>query len=580
MKALILAAGYGTRLRPYTNFTPKPLFTIAGQPILDILINRLQKAGCTDIMINTHHLHQKIETFIAGQNYAPSVHLRYEPRILGTGGAIKNGSDFWDDRPFFVINGDIITDIDLKTVYDTHCGHDHPATLVLYDDPQFNTVTVDPDDFITDFKRSATPSLNKDDRQLTFTGIQVIDPDVMMLIPAKKFASSIDAYALLLKNGKKIKAVIPDKVFWDDIGTPRRYQKRAIQSTIPYAFQQAFPQYKARRISQVKLKGDGSERQWYRLSASNQLTLIMADHGIRTRAGICEIDAFIHIGRHLRQKEIPVPEIYYDEPFAGLVFLEDLGDTHLQTLVKQAESAGQIAGWYQTVIDHLVTLSIRGAQGFDQSWAYQSPAYDKHLILEKECRYFVEAFLNGFLKEEVNFENFQSEFTSLAEETVANAVTGFMHRDLQSRNIMVKDSQFYFIDFQGGRIGPLQYDLASLLLDPYVNLPYSLQENLVDVCFAKIASALSVDPEIFYRGYRCCSLTRNLQILGAFGYLSIAKGKSEFQAYIPSALETLRFNLDAYGRQKYPDLTKTIKMISDHPKIKLLQSRYPATREV
>ena len=101
MKALILAAGYGTRLRPYTDFTPKPLFTIDGRPLLDILITQLIEAGCSGIIINTHHLHQKIEAFIAEQNYAVPVHLRHETRILGTGGAIKNVSDFWDDKPFF-----------------------------------------------------------------------------------------------------------------------------------------------------------------------------------------------------------------------------------------------------------------------------------------------------------------------------------------------------------------------------------------------------------------------------------------------------------------------------------------------
>jgi len=123
MKALILAAGYGNRLRPYTDHTPKPLFSIAGRPLLDVIIEKLQKAGCKAVIINTHHLHHKIEAFLAARKYSLEVNTRYEPRILGTGGAIKNVADFWDDQPFMVINADIVADIDLKEVYHAHCSH-------------------------------------------------------------------------------------------------------------------------------------------------------------------------------------------------------------------------------------------------------------------------------------------------------------------------------------------------------------------------------------------------------------------------------------------------------------------------
>ena len=151
MKALILAAGFGTRLRPFTENTPKPLFTVAGISLLDTLIYNLQRAGCKAIMINTHHLHGKIDAHLAGKQYEIPVTTRHEPKILGTGGAIKNVADFWEDRPFMVINSDIITDIEFKKVYDFHLNHTHPATLVLHDDPEFNTVVVDRNGFIEAF---------------------------------------------------------------------------------------------------------------------------------------------------------------------------------------------------------------------------------------------------------------------------------------------------------------------------------------------------------------------------------------------------------------------------------------------
>jgi len=83
MKALILAAGYGTRLQPYTDHTPKPLFTIAGRPLLGVIIDKLQQAGCKSVIINTHHLHHAIEAFVAAQGYSIPVATRYEPKILG-----------------------------------------------------------------------------------------------------------------------------------------------------------------------------------------------------------------------------------------------------------------------------------------------------------------------------------------------------------------------------------------------------------------------------------------------------------------------------------------------------------------
>ena len=138
MKALILAAGLGTRLQPYTLTTPKPLFTLAGRPLLDIHIQNLVDAGCEAVAVNTHHLHTQIAAYIAAQHFAIPVHVRHEPAILGTGGAIRNFADFWDRRPFMVVNADIHAAIDLRAVYEFHLRHRPAATLVLIDHPEFS----------------------------------------------------------------------------------------------------------------------------------------------------------------------------------------------------------------------------------------------------------------------------------------------------------------------------------------------------------------------------------------------------------------------------------------------------------
>ena len=124
-------------------------------------------------------------------------------------------------------------------------------------------------------------------------------------------------------------------------------------------------------------------------------------------------------------------------------------------------------------------------------------------------------------------------------------------------------NRFYFIDFQGGRLGPVQYDLASLLIDPYVGLPYSEQELLAEYCAEKISAPSRIDPAEFMKSYQYCRLARNLQILGAFGYLSKTKGKKWFEKYIPIAVQTLKTFVKELDPEEMIELKKQIDKIPD-----------------
>jgi len=560
MKAMILAAGYGTRLRPYTNHTPKPLFSIAGRPLLDEIIRRLQQAGCDAVIINTHHLHQQIEDFIADQNYRLEIHTRYEPEILGTGGAIKNVSDFWDNQPFIVINADIVADIDLAEIYNEHCRRRPPATLVLCDDPTFNSVTVEQNKWVTGFSDQSRDDDPTAGSLLTFTGVQVLDPLVLDYIPSGSPYSSIDAFKKILAQGKKLAAIVVPKDRWQDIGTPASYRQAAIDRALPMAFEQVYAVADNQPIDRVKLKGDGSQRQWYRLK-NRQGSLIMVDHGIRETRLTSEVDSFVQLGKHLYRHGISVPKIYFYDTFCGLVFFEDLGDNHLQQTVQSTDDPQAIIKLYQSIIDQIIFMSRRGAANFDPTWTYQTPAYDRNLILEKECRYFQEAFLNGYLGYKIRFQELEAEFSLLADSALQNPILGFMHRDMQSRNIMLNDNQAFFIDFQAGRIGPIQYDLASLLIDPYVELPQPMQNRLLDYSLMKLSTTASVDADNFRTCYRYCTLTRNLQILGAYAYLSKIKGKKQFEQYIPAALRTLQSNLTTGDHNEFPRLTTVVEKV-------------------
>jgi NDP-sugar pyrophosphorylase family protein len=558
MKALILAAGFGTRLLPYTESTPKPLFTIAERPILDTIICKLQRAGCKAIIINTHHLYDKIDAFLSRQKYTIPVVTRHEPVILGTAGAIKNVSDFWDDNPLVIVNSDIVTDIDIKKVYDFHLNHNHSVTLVLHHDPEFNTVSVDQEGFVInlaeDSKEKKGPfGINS----MTFTGIQILDPGVIERIPDGVFSSSIDLYRKLISEDKKIRAYVSRDNYWKDIGTPERYRQAVFENMAPEAFRSAFPKWVKKEIIRTRLAGDGSDRKWYRLS-TNEQSIVVVDHGIKIGHSINETDAFVAIGRHLFKKGIQVPEIYLYDTFSGLAFLEDLGDTHFQSLIHDAIDQSEIISHYKSVILLLAKLSVSGANGFDTAWTYQSSSYNKDLILEKECRYFVDAFLREYLGLDILFEDFENEFIYIADKALEFSVDGFMHRDLQSRNIMVKNNCYYLIDFQGGRLGPIQYDLASLLIDPYVALPHEVQIELLNYSIEIIPSMITMEPDKFRTCYHYCAVTRNLQILGAFGYLTRIGEKSYFETYIPIAMKSLKYNFAAVDNSKLPTLSAVV----------------------
>lgn len=552
MKALILAAGLGTRLLPFTRHTPKPLFTLNQRPMLDRVIRQLHRAGCEAVMINTHHLHERIERFIADRTYPMQVQTRFEPEILGTGGALRNVADFWSEAPLLVINADIVSDIDLARVYSYHGSHPYPVTMLMHHRPEFNSVRIDREGFVTGFAADKQP-LNGG-RTMAFTGIHVVAPSVLNFLPPAGPAHIIDAYARMLQAGDKIKALTVRDHYWRDIGTPESYKAAVLDHMAPAAFERAFGHRPAGPVLDRLLRGDGSDRRWHRLTADGR-SLVMVDHGIRKAADARqEVDAFVDIGTHLHATGAAVPRIHLFDTFSGVVFLEDLGDRHLQEIAR-SEKSDRLEQVYRRVIDHWLHMAVESGRGFDPAWTYQTRQYDKPLILEKECRYFVDAFVNGYMDDPTGYDDLADEFERLADLALQGAVTGFMHRDLQSRNIMVQGDRIAFIDFQGGRLGPLQYDLASLLIDPYAALPADTQERLGQYAAQALYGRTGVAPRHFLTGYACCALTRNLQMLGAFGFLSRVKGKRYFEAFIPRAVQTLHHNLSALHHAVLPGLT-------------------------
>lgn len=549
MKALILAAGHGTRLLPHTRHIPKPLFRLSGKPVLQIMIEKLIASGCEQIFVNTHHLHDKIEVFINESTFPVPVTAVYEPDILGTGGAIANLKEELSTGPFMVVNSDIITDIDFRELRDFHNRGDQLATLALHDCPEFNKIEMDDNGSICSFQSKSG--------KLAFTGIQVLSPRIFDYLPDTKNFSSIDLYSGLMGT-LLIKGLIFNNISWIDIGTPKAYTMACLKEFATRILKGSA----SSEIDIQQIAGDGSDRNWYRIQNQTK-SYIVSDHGIGRENAFdsSPYQAFIQIGNHLHTCNLPVPRIIEHDPFSGLVVLEDLGNVHLEQLIKTISDADDILFWYQKVCKDLYRFSQTGIQNFNPEWTCQTRHYDKSVIIEKECQYFVNEFLVNYLKLDVGYDEFEAEFNYIADNALEHGFKGLMHRDFQSRNIMIKDNDVYFIDFQSARIGPIQYDLASLLIDPYVDLPQDIQEKILVNFHETFIPRGSITLASFKHSFLFCCLTRNLQILGAFSFLTLTKKKIYFEKYIPSAVKSLKLLLDSVGRKRIPKLYGLIQNI-------------------
>ena len=218
MKAMILAAGLGTRLRPLTEMKPKALMPVANRPILARNAEYLISHGITEIVVNAHHHARQVVDYLKdGASFGIHIEVKVEPEILGTGGGIKNAEDFWDEEPFCVINSDILTDIDLNAVYQVHQTSGSLVTLVLHDCEPYNQILVDEQWNIRDIAKANMPG------RYAFTGIHVIDPEVLSHIPQGIFSDIIGCYRQLIRMEKPVRACLVQGHYWRDIGSIQSY---------------------------------------------------------------------------------------------------------------------------------------------------------------------------------------------------------------------------------------------------------------------------------------------------------------------------------------------------------------------
>ncbi|MFC1821853.1 aminoglycoside phosphotransferase family protein [Thermodesulfobacteriota bacterium] len=307
------------------------------------------------------------------------------------------------------------------------------------------------------------------------------------------------------------------------------------------------------------ISADGSTRNFWRLSVPmSEVSFIVMANSPDTTFAKRENLAYLKIGRHLFGKGVPLPEIHSFDLTHGWFIIEDFGDVSLQEAGSENPDRTAL---YEKVVETLFRLQTDGSHGFDTRWCCQTESYDYDVMRRYESNYFRDAFLINYLGLDRKWNHLESPFDYLAEGASGAENHFLLHRDFQSRNIMISTSKIGIIDWQGARLGPLGYDLASLLIDPYSALSSS-EKNYLFQCYLQLLRDHQpglVDP--FRRTYPYLAIQRNLQILGAFSYLSKVMEKNFFEIYIPPALESLKALIDGLNDPKLSPLADLLKSL-------------------
>ena len=317
----------------------------------------------------------------------------------------------------------------------------------------------------------------------------------------------------------------------------------------------------APNLTITSIRGDGSSRKFWRIGQGDKRICLAVAPPVADKLNLAEAKAAKFIGLHLLNQGVRVPEQYGWDEESGLLLFEDFGDRKLHDSVLgeqgREHSIENIRSIYSQVVKNLAMMQVNGAKGFDTAWCWDTPRYDKSIMLERESGYFLQAFWQDYLgKKEPS--GLQEEFAYLAEKAALIPGDYFLHRDFQSRNIMLQHREPCFIDFQGGRLGPLAYDLASLLIDPYVALQSDFQEELLEEYLDALEGLIAVDRRKFVEEYLLLALQRNLQIVGAFAFLSKQRRKIFFAQFLGPAVDSLNTLLECELFSALTILRKTV----------------------
>jgi len=255
--------------------------------------------------------------------------------------------------------------------------------------------------------------------------------------------------------------------------------------------------------------------------------------------------AFLEFSRHFRRHGLPVPEIYAEDLSRGAYLEEDLGDTTLFEFLSQNRTGENIAPKameaYRQVVAILPRFQIEAGRDLNYKVCYPRASFDRQSIAW-DLNYFKYYFLR-LAAIPFNEQALEVDFAHLAKFLLGADHNYFLYRDFQSRNILLREGHPYFVDYQGGRRGALQYDIASLLYDGKADLPPELRQQLLDYYLDTLAGFLPLDPGVFMQHYYGYVYVRLMQALGAYGFRGFYERKAHFLQSVPYALKSVRWLL-------------------------------------
>lgn len=318
-------------------------------------------------------------------------------------------------------------------------------------------------------------------------------------------------------------------------------------------------------ISISPLVQSGSYRKYFRIISNNKKAI-----------GVFNLDGkenrtFISLTKHFFKKGLNVPHLFAQSLKENIYLIEDLGDITLFSLIEKEKtnnsSSEKVLSYYKDALNHLIHFQIDGGKGLDYSVSYTRANFDKQSIIW-DLNYFKYYFLK-LAKISFDEQKLEDDFNTFADFLLSADTNYFMYRDFQSRNILVQNDQLYFIDYQGGRKGALQYDVASLLFQAKVNLSNETRATLLTFYLNQLNNQKKVNQTEFKKYYYGYVLIRLLQTLGAYGFRGYYENKSHFLSSIPYALKNIHWLLhENLMPKKLPELNGVLVSILKNEELK------------
>lgn len=533
-QAMVLAAGYGKRLFPLTQWMPKPLVPLTREPILFHLFSKLKKAGIRKTVINTHHLGRQIKSFVESYHDPDMgpLHICHEEELLNTGGGLKNAANHLKKTPFFLVhNSDILSDMDLNLLMRKHQESGALVTLAVRE-AGANNILIGANGHLLDCRGLLNRAGDGSTRHVTYLGVAAYSAAFLENLPEGP-SDLVDTWVdLISRQPGSIQTIDMERGYWNDLGTFDAFfdaQRVIIDSDmLPLS------------DSAKALVEQGSNRRYYRLGrGTNSLVLMLCEKGDE------DFDRFIETSQFLNDLQLGNPKVWAYSQERGAALLEDLGDDTLYRVFHSRDPQVRRRHLYSRVVNFLAafqekTTRVRSRcpMSCDRTLDYEH--------LRWETQYFCSRFLIDHLGfPETVSQDLESEFHALAH-MVSNHPEVVIHRDFQSQNILFKQGDVHIVDYQGMRLGSIWYDLASLLNDPYVELDGALKKRLYKE-FLELKGAEFEDDSETRKAFLAACLQRNMQALGAYGYLSNQLGKLAFRAFMLPGCRILLKTLEEWN---------------------------------